>query len=240
VLLALGAAVLHTVVSGAYTAYVRPLMHLPLFAAAVVLIIAGTAGLATGLAGPADPAEHAGHGHGSSRVPRAALLALVPLAVLAIVQPAALDDGATDSVAPAAAGPAPAYDPQVAPLPGSPDVARTMTFGELSIRAAANGGPETLRGRLLTVEGFVAKSQKNAPAGTVRVGRYKIWCCAADATFGAAFVRWPAGALAPAPGAWFTITARVSDMTTDGYVVVPVMDGQQFRPEGKPKIPYEY
>jgi uncharacterized repeat protein (TIGR03943 family) len=242
VLLALGAAVLHTVVSGDYTSYVRPIMQLPLFGAAVALIVAGAAGLATGLAESADPRDHAGHehAHGRSRVPRAALLALVPLAVLAIVRPAALDDGATESVAPAAAGQAPAYDPKVAPLPGGPDVARAMTFSELSIRAAANGGPETLRGRLLTVEGFVAKSQKNAPAGTVRVGRYKIWCCAADATFGAAFVRWPAGAPAPTPGAWFTITARVTDTTTDGYVVVVLMDGQQVRPEGQPKIPYEY
>lgn len=245
VLLALGAAVLHTVVSGAYTSYVRPIMHLPLLAAAVVLIVSGGAGLATGMAATADSADHGGHdharhGHGPSQVPRAALLALVPLAVLAIVRPAALDDGATDSVAPAAAGPAPAYDPQVAPLPGSPDVARPMTFGELAIRAAANGGPDTLRGRLLTLEGFVAKNQKNAPAGTVRVGRYKIWCCAADATFGAAFVRWPAGTPAPAPGGWFTITARVTDMATDGYVVVPLMDGQQVRPEPQPKVPYEY
>jgi uncharacterized membrane protein YcgQ (UPF0703/DUF1980 family) len=93
---------------------------------------------------------------------------------------------------------------------------------------------------MLTVEGFVAKSQKDAPPGTVRVGRYKIWCCAADATFGAAYVRWPAGAPAPSSGAWFKITARVQDVTTGGYLALPLMDGQQVNAEPPPKYPYEY
>lgn len=90
------------------------------------------------------------------------------------------------------------------------------------------------------LEGFVAKSQKGAPAGTVRVGRYKIWCCAADATFGAAFVRWPAGTPLPAVGTWFTITGRVQDVIPDGYVATPLMDALQARAEAAPKQAYEY
>ena len=126
------------------------------------------------------------------------------------------------------------------PLPGDPDKPRAISFGELSIRAAANGGPATLKGRLLVVDGFVAKNQSGAPAGTVRMGRYRIWCCAADATFGAAYVRWPAGRAIPASGAWFSVTARVTDVVSDGYVAMPLMEAQQVRAEPPPKIAYEY
>lgn len=239
VLVGLGAAVLHTVIDGDYTAYVRPVMRIPLVAAAIVLVVAGAAGAATGLLSrPGAPHDDHGHGHGA--VPKAALLALVPLAVLAVVQPPALDERVTESVAPAAAGPAPAYSPTVEPLPGDPDVPLAMTFGELSIIAAAKGGPAALRGRMLVVEGFVAKSQQGAPAGTVRVGRYKIWCCAADATFGAAYVRWPAGQAMPKSGAWFSITARVTDVVSDGDVAMPLLDARQVRAQPAPRIAYEY
>jgi uncharacterized repeat protein (TIGR03943 family) len=236
--------VLHTTIAGDYTAYVRPVMRIPLLAAAVVLVVAGAAGAATGLAARAAGHHHAGpdddgHGH-HGRVPPAALLALVPLAVLALVQPPALDDGATDSVAPAAAGPAPTSGPVVEPLPGDPDTPRAMSFGELAIRAAANGGPASLKGRMLVVEGFVAKSQSGAPTGTVRVGRYRIWCCAADATFGAAIVRWPEGTPRPAPGSWFRITGRVTDVVTAGYVATPTMDARHVRAVPAPRNHYEY
>jgi uncharacterized membrane protein YcgQ (UPF0703/DUF1980 family) len=115
-----------------------------------------------------------------------------------------------------------------------------MTFNELSVRANAGNGPPTLRGRMLSLEGFVPTNQHGAPSGTVRVGRYMIWCCAADATFGEAFVRWPTGIPAPAAGSWFRVVGRVQDIRTVDDVAVPVIDGQHTQAERPPAHPYEY
>lgn len=215
-------------------------MRLPLGLAAVVLLVAGIAGYVSGVRpAPGPRSGHEGH-HGHGRLPRAALLALVPLAVLVLLRPPALDDAATDSVGPAASGYAEDAADEIEPLPGDPDTPIAIGFTDLAIRATSRGGPDTLRGRMLALEGFVAKSQAGAPPGTVRVGRYKIWCCAADATFAAAFVRWPAGAPAPAVGAWFDLTGRVRDFQGSDYFVVPVLDGTAMRPIPAPKRQYEY
>lgn len=243
ILVGLGSVVAQSVLTGSYTAYVRPVMQMPLALTAVVLLVAGVAGYLSGIR-PEPVAETGADGHPHrhhGRIPRSALLALVPLAVLALLRPPALDDAATESVAPAASQSQAGTDEiQIEPLPGDPDTPRAMTFNELSIRATSRGGPETLRGRMLSLEGFVAKKQTGAPAGTVRVGRYKIWCCAADATFGAAYIRWPAGAAVPAPGAWFRVVGRVQDFRSTDYFVMPVLDAQQVQPRPAPKHQYEY
>ncbi len=116
--------------------------------------------------------------------------------------PPALDDAATTRVAQAATQPSADSGVQVEPLAGDPDTPKQLSFNELSVRANAGNGQPTLKGRRLSLEGFVSENQDGAPTGTIRVGRYMIWCCAADATYGAAFVRWPAGTarLRPAPG----------------------------------------
>lgn len=217
-------------------------MRLPLALTALVLIVAGVAGYISGVktgqpAGHAPPASDHEHRHGVSR---ATLLALVPLAVLALVHPPALDDAATTRVAQAATQPAADSGVQVEPLAGDPGTPKQMTFNELSIRANASNGPPTLNGRTLSVEGFVSKDQKGAPAGTIRVGRYMIWCCAADATYGAAFVQWPTGTGAPATGSWFTVVGRVQSFTTADFVAVPVLAAQAVRAERAPKQQYEY
>ena len=158
---------------------------------------------------------------------RAALLALVPLAVLALVHPPALDDAATTRVAQAATQPSADSGVQVEPLAGDPDTPEQMTFNELSIRANASNGQQTLKGRMLSLEGFVSKSQDGAPARTVRVGRHMIWCCAADAAYGAAFVRWPTGTAAPAAGSWFTVVGRVDGFATADFTAVPLVSAQR-------------
>lgn len=117
---------------------------------------------------------------------------------------------------------------------------KAISFNELSTRANAANGPQTLRGRVLALEGFVSKNQGGAPTGTVRVGRYMIWCCAADATFGEAFIRWPAGAPDPATGAWFILVGRVQDIRTADSVAVPVLTAQHIQTESPPKNQYEY
>jgi uncharacterized repeat protein (TIGR03943 family) len=243
VLVGLGGAVARAVLDDSYTAYVRPVMRVPLALTAVVLIVAGVAGCLSGIrttprpAGVAPAAEHHEHRHGVSR---AALLALVPLAVLALVRPPALDDAATTRVAQAASQPAADSGVQVEPLAGDPDTPKQMSFNELSVRANATNGQPTLNGRMLSLEGFVSKDQKGAPAGTVRVGRYMIWCCAADATYGAAFVHWPTGTAAPAAGSWFTVVGRVQGFTTADFVAVPLITAQSAQTERPPKEQYEY
>ena len=66
-----------------------------------------------------------------------------------------------------------------------------------------------------------------------------IWCCAADATFGQAFVRWPAGTPSPA-GAWFRITGRVQDVRTVDGEAVPIVDATRAQAEPPPAHSYEY
>ena len=106
----------------------------------------------------------------------------------------------------------------------------------MRIRANAGNGPPTLRGRMLSLEGFVTKNQDGTLTGTVRVGRYMIWCCAADATFGEAFVRWPTQTPAPAAGSWFRITGRLQDVRTVDGEAVPIVDAThaQAEPRGRP------
>jgi uncharacterized repeat protein (TIGR03943 family) len=242
ILVGLGGAVAHAVLDDSYTAYVRPVMQVPLALTALVLIVAGVAGCLSGIRTPradghAPAAGHHGHRQGVSR---AALLALVPLAVLALVHPPALDDAATARVAQAATQPAADSGVQVEPLAGDPDTPKQMSFNELSVRANASNGQPTLNGRMLSLEGFVSKDQKGAPAGTVRVGRYMIWCCAADATYGAAFVHWPAGTAAPAAGSWFTVVGRVQGFSTADFVAVPLVTARSVQAEHPPKEQYEY
>ena len=126
------------------------------------------------------------------------------------------------------------------PLPGDLDVPKPITFSELTVRANAGNGPPTLRGRMLSLEGFVTKNQDGTLPGTIRVGRYMIWCCAADATFGEAFVRWPIQAPAPAAGSWFRITGRVQDVRTVDGEAVPIVHATRVQTERPPAHPYEY
>jgi uncharacterized membrane protein YcgQ (UPF0703/DUF1980 family) len=126
------------------------------------------------------------------------------------------------------------------PLPGDPDTPTAISFDELSTRANASNGPATLQNRTLKLEGFVAKNKAGAPAGTVRVGRYMIWCRAADASFGDALVRWPAGAPAPRAGAWFTLVGRVQSIATVNGAAVPLLQASQVRAESRPSEPYEH
>ena len=218
-------------------------MRIPLGLAALILIVAGLAGCVSGLRptnGTPDSDEHGDHHADGSGIPGAALIALVPLAVLAILRPPALDDAAADSVAPAASQTQQDAGIQVRPLPGDPDVPQAISFNELTIRGQRRHGPPTLRGRTLSLEGFVPKNQDGVPPGLVRIGRYMIWCRAADATFGEAFVRWPTGVPALAAGSWFRFIGRVHDVKTFDGLTVAVIDVTRVQAEPPPAHPYEY
>jgi uncharacterized repeat protein (TIGR03943 family) len=238
VLVAFGIAVGHSALTGSYTDYVRVVMKIPLLAAALVLLAAGIAGVVSGLS--RRPVHHGDHGHDHGRRPvsTAVLLALVPLLVLVLFRPAALDAAATERVAPAAQPDAEVTD-EVEPLPGRADVPLPLSFYDLFVRVNTPGGPESVQGRKLVLQGFVAKNQTGVPAGQVRVGRYKIWCCAADGTFSSAEVGWPAGAAAPAPGQWFTMTVAVAGVRTVDTYAVPFGQASSVRKIVPPEPQYE-
>ena len=238
-----GIAVGHSALTDAYTDYVRVAMKLPLLGAALVLLVAGAAGVLSGVSRrPADAHAHAhaGHSHGDERRPgsTAVLLALVPLLVLVLFRPAALDAAATERVAPAAQ-PDTAVAVEIDPLPGRPDVPLPITFYDLFVRVNSPGGPESVQGRQLVLQGFVAKNQSGLAPGQVRVGRYKIWCCAADGTFGSAEVDWPAGSPRPTVGQWFAVTVTVSGVRTVDEYAVPVGRASSVRTIRPPEPQYE-
>lgn len=241
-LTAFGIAVGHSALTGTYTDYVRVGMKLPLLAAAVVLLIAGVAGVLSGLSRrPGEgPVGHSGHAHGDERRPvsTAVLLALVPLLVLVLFRPSALDAAATDRVAPAAQ-PDTTVSEEVGPLPGRPGVPLAISFFDLFLRVNSPGGLESLRGRQLVLQGFVAKNQAGLESDQVRVGRYKIWCCAADGTFGSAEVDWPAGTARPAVGQWFTMTVTVDRLRTVDRFAVPIGRAASVREIRPPEPQYE-
>jgi uncharacterized repeat protein (TIGR03943 family) len=251
ILVALGTVVLHAVAAGSYLSFVRPVMRIPLGAAGAVLLLAGAAGSLTALR--RDPpqhhdgqAGHAGHGHGGDGghgrgrllLPVPLLLAVLPVAVLVLVRPPALDAAATDNV-PTAAAPVDTGT-EVQPLAGPADKPVALTFNEVTIRANAGNGPATLRGRTLRLTGFVPKNPGNAPAGTVRIGRYLIWCCAADATFSDTYLRWPAGTPAPEPGTWYTVQGRVVDILGDPGDRHVILDVDHADAIPQPHEPYEH
>lgn len=241
VLVGFGIAVGHSALTGAYTDYVRVGMKLPLLGAAIVLLVTGLAGVVSGISSPAGATgAHLGHEHGGQRRPvsTAVLLALVPLAVLVLFRPAALDAAATERVAPAAQ-PDTSIPLEVEPLPGRPDVPLPMSFYELFLRINSPGGPESLRGRQLVLQGFVAKNQAGLAAGQVRVGRYKIWCCAADGTFASAEVNWPAQAARPAVGQWFAMTVTVDRVRTEDRFAIPIGQATSVEEIQPPEPQYE-
>jgi uncharacterized membrane protein YcgQ (UPF0703/DUF1980 family) len=96
-----------------------------------------------------------------------------------------------------------------------------------------------VRGRQLVLQGFGAKNQTGLPAGQVRIGRYKIWCCAADGTFASAEVGWPAGAAEPVAGQWFAVTVAVSGVRTVNDYAIPVGPATSVRAIRPPEPQYE-
>jgi uncharacterized repeat protein (TIGR03943 family) len=235
VLSCLGLSIGQAVLSGSYLSFVRPVMRLPLGLAGVVLLVVGVVGAFTSV----QPAAPGGDGHGGGRL-APLLLAIVPVVVLAVVRPPALDAAAASNIPPAAMAAPADSGTTVEPLPGPADRPVPITFDELATRVYATNGPDTLRGRTLLLTGFVAKAQGDVPGGRVRIGRYMIWCCAADATFSDAYVRWPAGAAAPEAGSWFTVRAAVDGILVDQGQRHVLLTAEQVTAIAQPRQPYEY
>lgn len=244
VLLGTGAVVGNAVLIGSYTAYVKPVMRWPLAVAAALLLVAGAVGqitsLGTGAGGHDDhPGGHRPPGpRRRTRVPGAVLLAAVPLLVLGLLRPPPLGADSTGTTAPPMAPP-PAAAADVDPLGGDPAVPRPISFQELGIRIQVNGGA-TLRGRLLSLEGMAVAPQPADPKGTVRIGRYIIYCCAADAAFESAYLDWPASTEPAVAGHWYRAIVRLAAVVTVDSIAEPRFTVQSVGPEPRPAQPYEY
>jgi uncharacterized repeat protein (TIGR03943 family) len=236
VLTALGAVLSAKAWDGSYAAFVRTLMRWPLLAAGLVLLAAGLTGLAVAVAGAVRPRHALPHHEHRHRLNAITAVALLPVAVLVLLRPAALDAAATDRVATAP----PTVDTKTPakPLPGDPNTPLPMKFDDLEGRALAPGGIQTLYGHQLLLEGFIPSSPRRAQSGEVRIGRYMIWCCAADASFADAYLIWPAGTARPHPADWYRAVVRLHPGPNN--VDHMSFDVLRLQPERAPADQYEH
>ena len=238
-MLLVGALLIRMVATGDYLRYVRSGMGPWLVVSGVLLVALGLSGLVTAVRGRRreEPGHdqhhegheghegHDGHGHGSGRV---GWLLLAPVLALLLVTPPALgsfgvDRTSTPGVVVAARG---ALFP---PLPaGRPP--RSMTLLEFSQRAASRGGAG-LGAAPVQLTGFVAQPRDGAG---VRLARYQIACCAADAA--AAVVRLVGVPGPPARDTWLSVAGTYRGTGADG---VPELAVTASRVVPAPEDPYE-
>jgi uncharacterized repeat protein (TIGR03943 family) len=222
--LLVGAVLVRLTVTDAYLRYVRAGLGPWLLAAGVLLCALGLAGAVRALKGRADES----HGHTHPGGGRVGWLLLAPVVALLLVTPPALGSAAVDRSTVTVSGSAPVFPP----LPAG-DQPRPMTVQEFQDRALDRSGA-SVGGRLVTVTGFVARERDG---DGIRLARYQIACCAADAV--AAVVR----VLGPqaAPGSahreqWFTVTGTFRAVGADG---VPELTATSLVPVPAPVDPYE-
>ena len=213
---------------GRYTSYVRPGMGIPLAVTGVVLAIVGGWGLvgrAPQSHGPDGDEAHAGHGH--SALPRICWLLAVPVVVLTLIAPGPL--GATS-----AAGAAPTEVPFHATALHSDSGVVTMKLRDL-LGWTTEDHSKRLLGRQLRLVGMAAKVTHSGRL--VRLTRFTITCCAADATPFSADVTLPADSLVPPRGGWIEVVGSWNGRhTSDGW---PLIDGATVQSIPEPAEPYE-
>ena len=169
--------------------------------------------------------DHDGHGHGSQRV---GWLLLAPVLALLLVTPPALGSFGVDRTAPGvriSSGGA-LFRPLAA---GAEPVPLTLLeFGERAgDRSGASFGPARVR-----LTGFVAVP---ADGEGVRLARYQIACCAADAVATVVRVVGLPGAT-PARDTWLTVVGTYRGTGPDGVPELTVVDAERIPP---PVDPYE-
>jgi len=243
--LLVGALLIRLVLTGDYLRYVRGGMGPWLVAAGALLVVLGVTGLVAAVrrradvpvavagAGPGDPDGHDGdgdgdgdgHGHGSQWV---GWLLLAPVLALLLVTPPALGSFGVDRTAPGvriSSGGA-LFRPLAA---GAEPVPLTLLeFGERAgDRSGASFGPARVR-----LTGFVAVP---ADGEGVRLARYQIACCAADAVATVVRVVGLPGAT-PARDTWLTVVGTYRGTGPDGVPELTVVDAERIPP---PVDPYE-
>lgn len=222
---------------GRYTSYVRPGMGIPLGVTGVVLAVVGGWGL-VGRAPKSHEHDSSGHdrdeaqdsheGHGHSALPRICWLLAVPVLVLTMIAPGPL--GAT-SAADAAPTEVPFHATTLHPDGGG---VITMKLRDL-LGWTTEDHRKRLLGRQVRLVGMAAKVTHNGRL--VRLTRFTITCCAADATPFSADITLPADSLVPPKGGWIEVVGSWNGHhTSDGW---PVIDGATVQAIPQPAEPYE-
>jgi uncharacterized repeat protein (TIGR03943 family) len=230
-LVALGAMAVWLWWSGQALNYVRPGLAPWLLAGGVVVLLLGLLP-PFGLLGEqsADGDSHGGHRHRA----RVGWLLLVPVLVVILVQPAALGSYAAASRSAVPGGGDGGFQPLAAPVRG----AVPMSMAEFVTRAVRDPD-QSLAGVRVRLVGFVAPSDG---AGSYRLTRFVIFCCAADAEALQAVVRGD-----PTPRArdqWLQVEGtwqpRPPAAEDDPSPPPPALRVDTVRPVAPARPPYEY
>lgn len=169
-----------------------------------------------------------GHGHDHGRGPRIAYLLLVPVLAVYVVAPSAL--GSFSAARQSATSTAPPLDLDMPALSQS-DVA-DLPLRDYVVRAVWDGG-QTLRGRQVTMTGFVTPD----PAGGWWLTRMSMACCAADAQ--ASRIKVSDTADLPADS-WVTVTGTwVEGGGLNDPQAIPLVKASNVVPAPTPRNPYE-
>jgi uncharacterized repeat protein (TIGR03943 family) len=169
--------------SGAYLAYLKTTMRIPLLAAGMLMLVLGTVTLVRAIVvgTEPDPDSHAdapGHDHGHGRDgPAVAWLLALPLLALVLIDPPALGaDAARRDAAGAVAEPA--AGSRLGPLPPPRDGAVTVKLADFVTRAYYDQ-TESLAGVPVRLTGFVVRDPDAADG--YQLTRFVMACCAGDA-----------------------------------------------------------
>ncbi len=193
-LLALGAMAVRLGVSEVGLSYIRPFMQPVLVLAGALVLVLGGLQLwravrrAPGAGGAHAGHDHAGHDHGGhdhadeeqpdhhAHGMGAAWLLIAPVVALLLVAPQPLGSFAADQQ-----GPAPLRDDgvELGPLPEPRDGAVPLDLGEYTARALYDPDA-SLADERVRLTGFVVPDDTSE--GDYRLTRFRVTCCAADAT----------------------------------------------------------
>lgn len=177
-------------------------------------------------------ANHGGHGHDHGRLPRSAALLLVPVALLAVCAPEPLGSYVLTNRTAAAttartSNQGGATKAQFTDLPGGEAVTeiRIDKYWDRYIW----GDPSRLTGKTVRVVGFVSHPEGDQ---TYAINRFKVFCCAADAT------SYTVGVQAPEDlpdDTWVEVTGSLSPASGEGH---PILRATSVRRVDEPKVPY--
>jgi uncharacterized repeat protein (TIGR03943 family) len=167
-----GAVVLRLTFTDTYRRYVQPAMGKWLLIAGVALIVLGLVTLINALRN-VEPEEAHGHDHEHSHSVGVGWLLLAPIAALLLVAPPTLGAYGVNRAGSVKVRPGKAF---FKPL-HQKDAPVQMKLLEYIERSLEHNGA-SFHGVPVKLTGFVAGSE----AGSFRLARYQIACCAADAT----------------------------------------------------------
>ena len=217
--LLVGVLLVRLVVTDVYQRFVQTAMGPLLLVAGVVLIGLGLVAVVRALRSPvAAPDHHHHHGDGVG------WLLLVPVLAVLLAPPPALGSYGVDRSGVTVSPGGRTYALLAA---GGPYPMALREFGERAVDA----GGASFAGNPVELTGFVARTDDG---GGVRLARFQISCCAADAV--AAVVRYFGGGLPPEQDTWVTVVGTYRGVGADG---VPEMTVASVEPAPAPLDPYE-